>query len=679
MKKLSIFAAAALMLAAVSCNKEAAPIAEPEQGTPAVQKITFTAYADNGADTRTILDGNDIKWAAGEAIYVFDGTAPRAFTSTNTEEATVVSFEGEAAVAGTYTAVSPAATMTGNTINATIPVFQTATANSFDPKANVSVAVANGGPDVDLTNLTLQFKNAGAVVKFKLSNTDVTKVRLDAIGGEKLAGKASITLNGNIPSVTMASDAESCVILKPASGNFSTDATYAIAIAPGTYAQGFKLTLFKADGQFKSFSNTASQTLERNKMMDFGTIPAVQNWKKPKRDVLTRETTGVESGSQDYTEWTATGVSGAVYSGLSAGNFDSIQLRTKNNNSGIVITSSVGSVSSISVEWDENTMGTRSIEVFGKSTAYESSADLYDATTSGTSLGVINYGNESPLVLSGNYGFIGIRSTDGAVYLSSITIDWAGSGSAPIDPVVAPNTFSVEEPESSVIPAAGGTSSFTITSSIPWTISLNDESAATYQLTSNGNVTTVDVTMNSISSGTRNVTFTIISSEGETKEVSFKQSFASAIELTFPDENSDNNKQNGYTNTWTAITGAYSFTIKNFNNYNWNGWTYIKCGSKSAASTGSIQTQKIDFAVSEIVVTVDNYNNNANATTKLEVASDSNFSTLVATVNVTMKSGELTYSVPSDKQAANLYYRVSYACQKSSNGAIQISKVVVKP
>ena len=365
MKKLSIFAAAALMLAAVSCNKEAAPIAEPEQVTPAVQKITFTAYADNGADTRTILDGKDIKWAAGETIYVFDGTAPRAFTSTNTEESAVVSFEGEAAVTGTYTAVSPAATMTGNTINATIPVFQTATADSFDPKANVSVAVANGGSDVDLTNLTLQFKNAGAVVKFKLTDNDIVKVRLDAIGGEKLAGKASITLDSdNLPTVAMASDAESCVILKPADGNFAANTTYAIAIAPGTYEQGFKLTLFKADGKFKSFSNKNSQALGRNKMMDFGTIPAVQNWKdyvsKFYTDDLTHSTVGVTGNS--YTAWENvtcgnTNHSSAIYAGQSAGDYTSIQLRSSTDKSvysGIVSTTSGGIVKSVTVVWNSN-------------------------------------------------------------------------------------------------------------------------------------------------------------------------------------------------------------------------------------------------------------------------------------------------------------------------------------
>ena len=389
MKKFSIFTVAALMLAAVSCNKEAAPIAEPEQGTPAVQKITFTAYADNGADTRTILDGNDIKWAAGETIYVFDGTAPRAFTSTNTEEAAIVTFEGEAAEAETYTAVFPAATMTGSTINATIPVFQTATAGSFDPKSNVAVAVSGTDPN-DPT--LLQFKNAGAVVKFQLTDTDIAKVRLDAIGGEKLAGKAAITLNSeNLPVVAMSSDAESCVILKPSTGNFAASTTYAIAIAPGTYAQGFKLTLIKADGAFKSFSNRTSQTLERNQMMNFGVIPEVQNWKdyvsKFYTDDLTHSTVGVTGNS--YTAWENvtcgnTNHSSAIYAGQSAGDYTSIQLRSNTDKSvysGIVSTTSGGIVKSVTVVWNSNTATGRELEVYGKNTAYNGqygASDLYN-------------------------------------------------------------------------------------------------------------------------------------------------------------------------------------------------------------------------------------------------------------------------------------------------------------
>lgn len=542
MKKLSIFAAAALMLAAVSCNKEAAPIAEPEQGTPAVQKITFTAYADNGADTRTILDGNDIKWAAGETIYVFDGTAPRAFTSTNTEEAAIVTFEGEAAVAGTYTAVSPAATLTGSTINATIPVFQTATADSFDPKANVSVAVANGGPDVDLSNLTLQFKNAGAVVKFKLTDNDIVKVRLDAIGGQKLAGKASITLDSdNLPAVAMASDAESCVILKPVSGTFDPTKTYAIAIAPGTYAQGFKLTLFKADGKFKSFSNKNSQTLGRNKMMDFGTIPAVKDWKQSGNDYvdeITRATTGVTG--TNYTSWSNKQCSnenhsGAKYAGTTAGGNNSVQFRTSST-SGLISTTSGGTAKSVTIDWNSSTAKEREVEVYGKSEAYSSVADLFDSNKQGTLLGTFIYKSNAAtsIEINGDYKYIGIRSKKDALYLNKISIAWheGGDASAPVDPQLTTPVFEIVDvtPASGVMQVEGGTASFIIHSDLPWVLSADNVDNIPYAVSEVENGSKVTATFSSIESGNRSLTFTITPSEGDARTVTFVQRSAPTSE-----------------------------------------------------------------------------------------------------------------------------------------------------
>lgn len=50
--------------------------------------------------------------------------------------------------------------------------------------------------------------------------------------------------------------------------------------------------------------------------------------------------------------------------------------------------------------------------------------------------------------------------------------------------------------------------------------------------------------------------------------------------LTFPDENSENNKVQAYTETWEATIGGDSWEIVNFNNNNWNNWSYIKCGRK---------------------------------------------------------------------------------------------------
>ena len=92
-------------------------------------------------------------------------------------------------------------------------------------------------------------------------------------------------------------------------------------------------------------------------------------------DTLTRATTGITNTS--YTEWSGkTGTSGAVYAGQSAGGNSSIQLRSKNNNSGIVTTASGGKVVKITVVWNSNTSSGRTLDVYGKNTAYSKATDL---------------------------------------------------------------------------------------------------------------------------------------------------------------------------------------------------------------------------------------------------------------------------------------------------------------
>ena len=83
-------------------------------------------------------------------------------------------------------------------------------------------------------------------------------------------------------------------------------------------------------------------------------------------DILTRETTGVSSGSTTYTTWSGkNGASGAVYAGQSAGQYGAIQLRSKNSNSGIITTTSGGKIGKIVIEWNENTSTGNSVDVYG--------------------------------------------------------------------------------------------------------------------------------------------------------------------------------------------------------------------------------------------------------------------------------------------------------------------------
>lgn len=152
-------------------------------------------------------------------------------------------------------------------------------------------------------------------------------------------------------------------------------------------------------------------------------------WAATVTDVLTRATTGVTGTS--YTEWSGkTATSTAVYAGQSAGGNESIQLRSSNSNSGVITTASGGKVKSITVEWDSQTSNGRTLNVYGKNTAYSKATDLYNASNQGTLLGTIVKGTSTSLTISGDYEYIGFRSASGAMYLTSVTIEWETGGSA---------------------------------------------------------------------------------------------------------------------------------------------------------------------------------------------------------------------------------------------------------
>lgn len=145
-------------------------------------------------------------------------------------------------------------------------------------------------------------------------------------------------------------------------------------------------------------------------------------------DVLNRALTGIENTV--YADWSGkTATSPAVYAGQSAGGNDSIQLRSKQNNSGIITTTSGGKVRKVVVTWQSATSsaGDRKLNIYGKSTPYASTKDLYainDEATSGTLLGSIVCGTSTELTIDGDYEFIGMRSSNGAMYLSEIKIYW---------------------------------------------------------------------------------------------------------------------------------------------------------------------------------------------------------------------------------------------------------------
>ena len=145
-------------------------------------------------------------------------------------------------------------------------------------------------------------------------------------------------------------------------------------------------------------------------------------------DVLSKETTGVTGTS--YSAWSGkTATSSAIYAGNSAGDNSSIQLRSNNSNSGVVTTTSGGKVSKIVVVWNSATTDGRTLNVYGKNSAYSSATDLYNSSNQGTLLGTFvkensAKGAEFTLKVDGDYEYIGFRSNSGAMYLTSVSITW---------------------------------------------------------------------------------------------------------------------------------------------------------------------------------------------------------------------------------------------------------------
>jgi len=146
-------------------------------------------------------------------------------------------------------------------------------------------------------------------------------------------------------------------------------------------------------------------------------------WAGNVTDELDQEFTGVTG--TNYTIWSGkTSNSNAVYAGNSAGGNSSIQLRSNNSNSGVITTTSGGKVKKVTVTWNSNTANGRTLNVYGKNTAYTAASDLYNSSNQGTLLGTIVCGTSTELTITADYEFVGFCSNSGAMYLEKVQIVW---------------------------------------------------------------------------------------------------------------------------------------------------------------------------------------------------------------------------------------------------------------
>ena len=152
--------------------------------------------------------------------------------------------------------------------------------------------------------------------------------------------------------------------------------------------------------------------------------------------------------------------------------------------------------------------------------------------------------------------------------------------------------------------------------------------------------------------------------------------------LSFPDENKVNNSKgnNNYVSVWNAKIGTDSWRITNFNNNNWNNWSYIKCGRSNNTSKAKIETNtSLDAEISKIIVT---YGNTTKVDKVLEyyllVASDRDFTKNVEKIQGKLKEtkSETTDVFIITSPAKGRYFRLYYDLDKTgANGNIQINRI----
>ena len=167
----------------------------------------------------------------------------------------------------------------------------------------------------------------------------------------------------------------------------------------------------------------------------------------------------INSTTTTYSSWTTdTMSSGAVYEGQSAGENGTIQLRSKNSNSGIVSSTSGGTIGKVNVTWNSSTTSGRTLNVYGKNSSYSSPSDLY-GSDAGTLLGTIVYGTSTELTITDSYTHVGVRSSSGAMYLDGITFTWSSESGTPSSPTY-PTSISLTAESSSI--SIGATTQLTV-------------------------------------------------------------------------------------------------------------------------------------------------------------------------------------------------------------------------
>ncbi len=420
------------------------------------------------------------------------------------------------------------------------------------------------------------------------------------------------------------------------------------------------------------------------------------------KDELTRETTGATGTT--YSSWSGKTLnSDAVYAGQSAGDKSSIQLRSSKSNSGVITTKSGGKVRKVTVTWNSGTSSGRTLDIYGKNTAYSSPTELYSSSTQGTKLGNIKYGTSTELTISGDYEYIGLRSNSGAMYLTKIVIEWeveSSAGGSPetpketvLTPVISPASTTFSKGESVIVSITTETEDATIhyttngaeptaestIYSTPFEVTETTTVKAIAVKDGWNNSEVVETTFTAIDPNVTN--YKIVASEQgyENGEAVTSLKFG-AVTATFA---SNGGTSPAYYNTGSAIrayykntitfTGAVGITITEIK------FTFASGDGTNAitASPGTFSTNKWSGASNEVVFTIGGTSGHRRLAA-IEVTYSVNGNTVViATPSITTSTsfvGTTTVDITNNEEGTTLYYSTNGEDYTEYTGALTISE-----
>ncbi|MBQ2992934.1 MAG: hypothetical protein IJE21_03455 [Alistipes sp.] len=318
-------------------------------------------------------------------------------------------------------------------------------------------------------------------------------------------------------------------------------------------------------------------------------------------DYIDREFTGVTNGTTTYSEWSGkTGASGAVYAGQSAGGNDAVQLRSNNNNSGIIVTKSAGKVSKVIVTWNSNTADGRTLNIYGKNSAYSAATDLYDTNKQGELLGTIVKGTSTELTIEGDYAFIGLRSKSSAMYLTQIQIVWGDGGEGGGETPVTPTQLTMSTVSCTAQTENSLTFSWSeVANATGYQVSIDGgtsysatQTETTYTWIGLSASTTKTLYVKAIGDGTNYTDSTAVSAQGTTSAASGGGEVSETVEMTtFSATSASMDSNISYSTAkggGTSNPGVYSGVIRLYQNSNGTGGGTITITAANGATLSSV-------------------------------------------------------------------------------------------